>query len=57
MVFKEFKETDMYKNAKQHIEVCVNGVESEISDDMNDFMVVGTGHMANGDLLVDLVTL
>ena len=56
MVFKEFKETDMCKNAK-HIEVCVNGVESEISDDMNDFMVVGTGHMANGDLLVDLVTL
>ena len=55
MVFKEFKETDMYKNTK-HI-VCVNGVESEISDDMNDFMVVGTGHMANGDLLVDLVTL
>ena len=56
MVFKEFKETDMYKNTK-HAEVCVNGVESEISDDMNDFMVVGTGHMANGDLLVDLVTL
>ena len=55
MVFKEFKETDMYKN--KHVEVCVNGVESEISDDMNDFMVVGTGHMANGDLLVDLATL
>ena len=57
MVFKEFKETDMYKKNAKHIEVCVNGVESKISDDMNDFMVAGTGHMANGNLLVDLATL
>ena len=56
MLFKEFKETDMYKNAK-HVEVCINGIESKICDEMDNLIVVGTGHMPNGYLLVDLVTL
>ena len=54
MTFKEFKETDMYKTAK-NIEICINGKPHKVSDKMNNLLVVGTGHMANGDLLIDLV--
>jgi hypothetical protein len=61
MTYGELKDTEMYSNAED-IDLCVNGGEP-IDEEyfyvdeiclLDCLPVVGTGHMANGKLLIDL---
>lgn len=58
MTYGEIKETDAYLNATD-VEVCVNGSdpieEMYYPEELDDLLVVGTGHHADGTLLLDLV--
>ena len=58
MTYGEIKETEAYINAED-VEVCVNGEEAIEEEyypiELDHLQVVGTGHNADGTLLIDLV--